>query len=283
MGQSCTKVCYAEQHTNSGGCGVEGSRADSPDPVMYDLMRKSILATSQSMSSGSNGIGGGHSGGGGGSKKRPLFCGQQHLLYRNHSCSSRQAHHHLSPSITCSPNPSPVGGNNGSSSLVLLPPPPNPTPTNNPACPTRLLIRRRSLRVVEEGGGTHIYAIRYPEDTTSAVVSEHAASFPASSKQEQCPPRRSGAKELNSKNLTSTATGHGTAGSASASTANLASSLPPIPLDGDVFTNAAMSSIPRQPGTKDIFVCLYVCLLLVVSVGRKSPVREFPISLSPTF
>jgi hypothetical protein len=56
-------------------------------------------------------------------------------------------------------------------------------------CPTRLLIRRRSLRVVEEGGGTHIYAIRYPEDTSQMVVSEQAAPLAPMVRQEQCPPR----------------------------------------------------------------------------------------------
>ena len=248
MGQSCTKVCYAEQHTSSGGGCVEGSRADSPDPVMYDLMRKSILATSQSGSGVGNGSGGG--GGVSGSKKRPLFCGQQHLLFKNHNCSSRQAHHHLSPTVTSSSG-SPFVVNNGSSSLAILPPPPNPTPMSSPAFPTRLLIRRRSLRVVEEGGGTHIYAIRYPEDTTATVVSEHAASFPANGKQEQCPPRRSVAKENNSKS--STAVSHGNA--STSNSANLAISLPPIPMDGDVFTKAAMASIPRQPGKFERAFC----------------------------
>ncbi|KAG7353355.1 hypothetical protein IV203_034624 [Nitzschia inconspicua] len=54
-------------------------------------------------------------------------------------------------------------------------------------CPTRLLIRRRSLRVVEEGGGTHIYAIRYPEDTSPTILSEQAVPFPLPVRQEQCP------------------------------------------------------------------------------------------------
>ena len=256
MGQSCTKVCYAEQHTSSGGGCVEGSRADSPDPVMYDLMRKSILATSQSGSGGGNGSGG--SGGVSGSKKRPLFCGQQHLLFKNHNCSSRQAHHHhLSPTVTSSSG-SPFVGNNGSSPLAILPPPPNPAPMSSPAFPTRLLIRRRSLRVVEEGGGTHIYAIRYPEDTTATVVSEHAASFPANGKQEQCPPRRSVAKENNSKS--STAVSH--ANASTSNSANLAASLPPIPMDGDVFTKAAMASIPRQPGKFASTFCCFKILWL---------------------
>lgn len=54
-------------------------------------------------------------------------------------------------------------------------------------CPTRLLIRRRSLRVVEEGGGTHIYAIRYPEDTSQMILSEQAVPFSSVVRQEQCP------------------------------------------------------------------------------------------------
>ena len=43
--------------------------------------------------------------------------------------------------------------------------------------------------MVEEGGGTHIYAIRYPEDTKEQVVSEQATSVAPAARQEQCPPR----------------------------------------------------------------------------------------------
>ena len=169
MGQTCTKSCFVEQDSVEGG-----ARLDSPDPVMYDLMRKSISATSK-----------------GGGKRRPT--GQHHLLYKN----------------TKTPAPTPQ--------LLSL-----PVPQEGPVCPTRLLIRRRSMRVVEEGGGTHIYAIRYPEDTANPKVEEQAAIGQPSSRQEQCPPRKSPA---------TTAT------------------QPALPVaDGDVFTAAAMASIPRQTG-----------------------------------
>jgi hypothetical protein len=65
------------------------------------------------------------------------------------------------------------------------------TTTTPLKCPTRLLIRRRSLQVVEEGGGTHIYAIRYPDDSSQLIVSEPSTNLSALVRQEQCPPRKS--------------------------------------------------------------------------------------------
>jgi hypothetical protein len=150
---------------------------------MYDLMRKSIAATSPKPTT---------------SKRRPP--GQQHLLYKNQKPNTEawlpggeqqeQAQAHLGP---CK-------------------------------CPTRLLIRRRSLKMVEEGGGTHIYAIRYPEDTKEQVVSEQPTSVAPVATQEQCPPRRGTTPGASTKPL-------------------------PVLEGADVFSNSAMASIPRQEGT----------------------------------
>jgi hypothetical protein len=158
MGQHCSKPCHTVQESDP------DARVESPDPVMYDLMRKSIVATSKP------------------GKRRPV--GQQHLLYK-----------HAKPGA-------PLQG--------LLQPDPMPK------CPTRLLIRRRSLRVAEEGGGTHIYAIRYPSEEETNNNSTNASTEQAP-RQEQCPPRK-------------------------------AAPAMPLLLDGDIFTAAAMASIPRQQG-----------------------------------
>eukprot|EP00339_Tiarina_fusa_P009756 CAMPEP_0117031254 /NCGR_PEP_ID=MMETSP0472-20121206/22489_1 /TAXON_ID=693140 ORGANISM="Tiarina fusus, Strain LIS" /NCGR_SAMPLE_ID=MMETSP0472 /ASSEMBLY_ACC=CAM_ASM_000603 /LENGTH=451 /DNA_ID=CAMNT_0004739549 /DNA_START=331 /DNA_END=1686 /DNA_ORIENTATION=- len=207
MGQTCS---------TSAGCGhveaesLEMSRNDSPDPVMYDLMRKSIAATCPPPYKSS--------------KRRPP--GQHHLLFKqnntlkgssnsgnsnnsgngNNKEDGGQYHYSTSNNITTS---SPQSGSSAHNSFWM----PVDTP---PQCPTRLLIRRRSLRVVEEGGGTHIYAIRYPEDTKDAVVSEQAASSAPMVRQEQCPPKPSSA------------------------------AIPLPAVDGDVFTPGAMNSVPRQ-------------------------------------
>jgi hypothetical protein len=155
MGQNCSTVCG---HVEADS--VELSQTDSPDPVIYDLMRKSILATTPPKSSSSSSH---HSN----KQRRPS--GQHHLLYKN------------TPKTATSKS----GNNNNNNSPSFWMPPEVPVP----GCPTRLLIRRRSLRVVEEGGGTHIYAIRYPEDTKDAIVAEQAAQVATSSRQEQCPPK----------------------------------------------------------------------------------------------
>jgi hypothetical protein len=168
---------------------------------MYDLMRKSILATtppkSSSYSSSSN-----HSQ----KQQQRRPSGQHHLLYKNSPKTSTSE----------SSNNSNNNNSNNNNSPSFWMPPEVPVP----GCPTRLLIRRRSLRVVEEGGGTHIYAIRYPEDTKDAIVAEQATQLAPPSRQEQCPPKPSKA-------------------------------LPSMPVveGGDVFTTAAMASIPRQEGT----------------------------------
>lgn len=85
-------------------------------------------------------------------------------------------------------------------------------------CPTRLLMKRRPGRVVEEGSictpgstmgfGTHIYAIRYPDaESLQRVVSGQDLDATRTSpgpRQEQCPPRRGGASGETKKNSTAT-------------------------------------------------------------------------------
>jgi hypothetical protein len=159
---------------------------------MYDLMRKSIAATSPKPTTSS--------------KRRPP--GQQHLLYKNQKQPPEQQQQQQQQQAV-EQEQAPFGG--------------------GPCikCPTRLLIRRRSLKMVEEGGGTHIYAIRYPEDTKEQVVSEQATSVASLATQEQCPPRRGttpGASNNSNKPL-------------------------PVVEGTDVFCNPAMASIPRQEGT----------------------------------
>jgi hypothetical protein len=69
--------------------------------------------------------------------------------------------------------------------------------------------------VAEEGGGTHIYAIRYPSEEETNNNSAHASE--QAPRQEQCPSKKAGPAM-------------------------------PVLLDGDIFSTAAMASIPRQQG-----------------------------------
>lgn len=86
--------------------------------------------------------------------------GQHHLLYKNQSKQS-----------------SSVSGSSPGGSFA------------GPAdCPTRLVVRRGSMR--NDDDGKHIYAIRYPEDIKDLFVSEQAMATTPTFGQEQCPPRK---------------------------------------------------------------------------------------------
>jgi len=223
MGQQCSAlVCrHVENPVNA-----EMSRVDSPDPVMYDLMRKSIQATAL-LNDGTNNSSSTVSGSSKSAKRRPI--GQSHLLYKNNPKTAPlvppttlavQNPHRTPPSPlekedtsnidvappravesrNCAKSTDNVAtaeannSNNTNSSNTNSSPREVSVEEKDPStvskCPTRLLIRRRSLRVVEEGGGTHIYAIRYPEDTAQMIVSEQAAPLTPVATQEQCPPRK---------------------------------------------------------------------------------------------
>jgi hypothetical protein len=270
MGQQCSTLTF--RHVEDPGT-TDMTRIDSPDPIMYDLMRKSIQATAVMWNSDDNdsfvataatatgdtmsvanvtttstttssntglskAIG----------KRRPV--GQSHLLYKNNltmmskgtsghisggSAVTRKSHSSLplsnTPQVMSEKNvvntrrgmESRSTGKTGSianktvihqqntnrfspgkESMTLISNNSNEdqifssllassttsTPSTHLKCPTRLLIRRRSLRIVEEGGGTHIYAIRYPEDPSQMKLSELSTTVASVVRQEQCPPRR---------------------------------------------------------------------------------------------
>ena len=219
MGQSCSSTCRNVEPDTG-----EMSRGDSPDPVMYDLMRKSIQATTSAEINNYKAA----------RRKSP---GQNHLLYRNSKIESGVAPLSLGSSDLSS---APSWTANEADLGQWLP---SDTPVT---CPTRLLIRRRSLRVVEEGAGTHIYAIRYPEDTPDKVISEQAATRPESARQEQCPPKKLVMTEANSSRASSDQMGVSNAATSNATTKVV---INPTMIEGtDFFSPAAMSSRPRQRG-----------------------------------
>ena len=240
MGQQCSVLTC--QHVENPE-NAEMSRLDSPDPVMYDLMRKSIQATMMFNSNDNNcnqSCTNQHpknsSHGATLTTGKRRFVGQSHLLYKNNpnKTSSVVVSPTLTTTTTTTTTVSTKINNNeklshsdgmesrngttnntttvtesniisnntskrdssDSSSCSLN----NDTTTKDnkietlPKFPTRLLIRRRSLRVVEEGGGTHIYAIRYPEDNNQTILAEQAAPFPTVVRQEQCPSRKGDGK-----------------------------------------------------------------------------------------
>lgn len=240
MGQGCSSACG-----NVEPDVLELSRTDSPDPVMYDLMRKSIQATTPSPADGNQAQ---HYKA---AKRKPP--GQNHLLYRNSK-------------IETIPVPVPTGAANASDATSSSTGQTATTPTVDSGLwlpqdtpvfyPTRLLIRRRSLRVVEEGGGTHIYAIRYPEDTPDKIISEQAAPRPESARQEQCPPKKTPvaqtAGSASTSNTKSTTNAAGTSVTADAASKPKTTSSQPLAEGTDIFSAAAMASKPRQEGTSII-------------------------------
>eukprot|EP00538_Stauroneis_constricta_P000632 CAMPEP_0119554502 /NCGR_PEP_ID=MMETSP1352-20130426/6970_1 /TAXON_ID=265584 /ORGANISM="Stauroneis constricta, Strain CCMP1120" /LENGTH=545 /DNA_ID=CAMNT_0007601107 /DNA_START=784 /DNA_END=2421 /DNA_ORIENTATION=- len=321
MGQTCAKQsCYSVEPE-----ALEGSRADSPDPVMYDIMRKSIQATNEvrrhpasttsggggsayhnhssaSSSSASSGPVASLTGGGGNKHSKRQLNGQYHLLYKhggsssnplsmsmsksvsNHSSSNshthqyHQQHHSESPPRATGSGNSKSGASASSSSNLVgfggsrsgggkhrdkkdLASP----------YPTRLLTRRRSQRLTEEGGGTHIYAIRYPESSSLTIISQEQAPTSSSVRgQEQCPPRGSSSSGSNNNNSNTTSSSSsnsnkkrssssssssspsgGRKSSTSSSSPHVPSSasmFPPLPFPtdgGEIFTSNAMSTTPR--------------------------------------
>lgn len=148
MGQTCSTCTSVHM-------GRELSREDSADPAMYDIMRKSILATTVQ-------------------KPKRSPSGQHHLMYKN------QYKHSTSTTTSAERNT-----------------------TASPAfCPTRLVVRRNSMR--NDGEGVHIYAVRYPEDVKDLLVLEQAMPMTPASKQEQCPPRKTTANTATSTNNNNT-------------------------------------------------------------------------------
>lgn len=298
MGQICSSACsHVEPDV------LELSRTDSSDPLMYDLMRKSIQATISVPSDNSNNNNTTNSNNilsssaylgqyKVGKRKPP---GQQHLLYRNskietsdepvaHTGNSMDPHNNSNSNSNTasvalnnhktikkeSQSTTTAGGTNNEPSALWLP------ADTLVHCPTRLLIRRRSLRVVDDGGETHIYALRYPEDTTDKIISEQATPRPESARQEQCPPPKrnavvnviapaaaaaSGTKR-GTKSANSPTVGNKSPTSADKSAATTKSPIivaAPMEAAG-IFSAAAMSSLPRQPGELwMILLVLFVC------------------------
>jgi hypothetical protein len=254
MGQTCSSACsHAEPDV------LELSRTDSPDPLMFDLMRKSIQASTRipsennnTSSSSSNHYKVG--------KRRPP--GQHHLLYRNSMIetlsgpvSSGRGNTPFDPNIAATAKKTATSNTESSKKPALW------LPVDTPVyCPTRLLTRRRSLRVVDDGGETHIYAIRYPEDTPDKIISEQAAPRPESARQEQCPPKKMAVSStpasttatsndsVPSKSKSRTSSNTAAAKSASASKSQGGAAAGPLMEGAEIFSKAAMASRPRQEG-----------------------------------
>jgi len=254
MGQGCSSACG-----NGEPDALEMNRTDSPDPVMYDLMCKSIQATTPNHADGNAGAP--HSQNYKIGKRKPP--GQNHLLYRNSEIETMSG----SIPIPLANNlPDPIFGASGSGQQASAPvsvdsgswlPQDRPVP-----CPTRLLIRRHPLRVVEEGGGTHIYAIRYPEDTPDKVISEQATLRPESARQEQCPPKKKPTGQSSSTTSfakpDSKVPGNTTVIGGTVDTKAVPKAKTnvgqPLMEGTDIFSAAAMASHPRQEG-KSLIDC----------------------------
>lgn len=106
-------------------------------------------------------------------------------------------------------------------------------PASPLASPTRLVVRRNSMR--NDGEGVHIFAIRYPADVKDLFVSEQAMPMTSSTTQEQCPPRTTKA---------TAATGPSNNTTPAPNKTKIASEL-----KAEVFTPTTILQAPSQPGT----------------------------------
>mmetsp|Transcript_32396 Transcript_32396/g.67568 ORF Transcript_32396/g.67568 Transcript_32396/m.67568 type:complete len:381 (-) Transcript_32396:299-1441(-) len=126
MGAACSS-CHGLEPQESLRTRKESARQESPDPAIYELMRRSVAFSQPGTQRP-------------GQRSEPdTGAGQGKLLYKQQKKEK-------------SPDTGAASSSGSSAQTTYLP-------------PTRLLIRRHSLRPIEEGlSGTHIYAIRYPTD-----------------------------------------------------------------------------------------------------------------------
>jgi hypothetical protein len=140
--------------------------------------------------------------------------GQHHLMYKN------QYKHSTSTTISAEGN----------------------TTASPASCPTRLVVRRNSMR--NDGEGVHIYAVRYPEEVKDLFVTEQAMPMTHVSKQEQCPPRKTTANTATNTSNNSTSVGPNNKKVTSE-------------LLGEVFTKANIQQPPSQRGTLNELDCSF--------------------------
>ena len=282
MGQSCSSMC---SHTEPDP--LELSRTDTIDPLMFDLMRRSIQATTPNPSENNNNnynnssysnpykVG----------KRKPP--GQTHLLYRNSKLVDTTVGDGPGSlgreSNSSDSNDADTANNKNISNISIntavnsdkatLDPSfwlPEDTPVH---CPTRLMIRRRSRRVMDDGGETHIYALRYPADSPDKIVSEQVASRPESARQEQCPPKKKLPNVIPASSSSRTATGGNNSvvggsgkskiktssdmsAAANGAATTQSQSVPSSLLEGaEIFSAAAMASRPKQGGECVLIIC----------------------------
>ena len=142
MGVTCSK-CQVLESQESTRPTKGAPRQDSPDPAVYDLVRRSV-AYSQPNSECQNT-----------QNDEEGNVGQNRLIYK----------HQKKEKLLVEFGPA--------GQTTYLP-------------PTRLLVRRHSLRPSEEGlSGTHIYAIRYPTDQPMLVQKEMAPQQQQQKRQQQ--------------------------------------------------------------------------------------------------
>ncbi|EEC49911.1 predicted protein [Phaeodactylum tricornutum CCAP 1055/1] len=163
MGLNCSK-CAALEPADS---QISSTRQESPDPAMYDLMRRSVeytsrphpgtveVATPEKTTASTE-------------TASAAAAGQFHLLYKQQHKTAKLPHELESLQ-----------------SLKKA-----TRKTSSVYCPTRLLVRRHSVRHYEEGmSGTHIYAIRYPIDKPLELRGYKGETTTVTTGQEQAPHR----------------------------------------------------------------------------------------------
>lgn len=251
MGSACSSTACNDVDPD------DWSRTESPDRVMHDVMVKSIQATtttttrpSGATSGASNGL----------CSSTTAICmnatrrkqtGQQHLLFRHSS------NHSILDRVLLEDQAGITSTKGGITKTTFFRDVASinswlPEDTALRPCRTRLLIRRRSplpkgVSVAEQDGhtGTHIYAIRYPEDSPDEVFSEQALPRPESDRQEQYPGTKS-AEAIRADAPKATVSGD----SGKVSVVHRQQTLLGTNLsDGlDIYSRLAMASKPRQTG-----------------------------------
>jgi hypothetical protein len=264
MGSACSSIC----HPMDPDAVFALKRSGSPDPVMYDLMRKSIQATTRVVG-GSDQRSTDKTSSTTTRRKQQPPVGQHHLLFRHSkldpgvvildSTSSKRAPNAVNATTPLSMNA------RGETWL------PEETPI---PCPTRLLIRRHSHRVGDEGSGTHIYAIRYPEGTPDNVISEQAVPRRESARQEQYPTKKDSADPVGA-DLLGVKPGDSSTAPLVQRQKEFLRTTPPVGLD--IYSSMGMASKPRQEGRyKSNFISWCVSFHSVCTPPTHQPPLPMP-------
>jgi hypothetical protein len=195
MGLTCSKsssaIAYDTPNSGDKAGSGNGSSGDVPDPIMYDFMKRSVYSTQflkhqQEIPSST-----------------ATTIGQKHLLYKQQQQQQQvkkntTVTHYPEPGSSPSFQQQQQNQQSSFSTTTTVIEANHPVEegieikkkdeTKNPYYPTKLMIRRHTVRSTEEGiTGTHIYAIRWSQALLEYEQSQQhqQEQYPTSQQQQQ--------------------------------------------------------------------------------------------------